>query len=290
MQNVYRDLLDNMNYNKFVVGDLLFVEYSCPIKTDLWSVWTETDFIIHVLRGKKKLWIGTQEWLITAGDSVYVRKGSFNMNQYFDEEFCMMGFFINDDFVRSIIQELHGRVIINAKAGFEEFSIKRIVHNPILDGFFSSMYPFFVSEQAPSNSLLELKLKELIINILTTRQNSDLSSYFQSLMETDKPSIPSIMENNFFQNLSIEEFASLTHRSLSSFKRDFKACYGTSPGKWLLAKRLDYSLILLQNKAESISQVAFQAGFENSSHYSRAFKSRFGHSPIQFRSKAVEKE
>ena len=284
MQNVYNDIMEDMNYNKFVVGDLLFVEYTCPISDELWSVWTQTDFIIHVLRGKKKLSSGTKEWMITEGDTVYVKKGSFWMNQYFDDEFCMLGFFINDDFIRSIIKELHGKLPLNAKAKFNDFSIKRIKHDPILDGFFNSMLPFFKSELTPSNSLLELKLKELVINILTTDINLELSSYFQSLLETDKPSINSIMEDNFFQNLSIQEFAGLSHRSLSTFKRDFKSCYSTPPGKWLLEKRLNYSLILLQNKASNISQIAYQSGFESSSHYSRSFKSKYGTSPTIYRS------
>jgi hypothetical protein len=234
MQNVYNDLMQDMNYNKFIVGDLLFVEYTCPITADIWNVWTQTDFIIHVLTGKKRLFTGSKEWMIREGDTIYIKKGSFGMNQYFDDEFCMLGFFINDDFIRSTVSDLYGKQPLNANVKFEDFSIKRIKLNPILDGFFKSMYPFFKTELNPSNSLLELKLKELVINILTTKTNLELSSYFQSLMETDKPSIKSIMENNFYYNLSIEEFAGLSHRSLSAFKRDFKSSYFTSPGKWLL--------------------------------------------------------
>lgn len=196
----------------------------------------------------------------------------------------MFGFFINDDFIRSTVRELYGKISINAKSKLEDFSIKRIVHDPILDGFFQSMYPFFNAEQHPSDSLLNLKLKELIVNILTTNNNMEVSSYFQSLMESDKPSIASIMENNFYHSLSILEFAGLTHRSLSAFKRDFKTCYSASPGKWLLDKRLEYSLALIQNLESSISEIAYQSGFESPSHYSRSFKAKFGASPANYRS------
>ena len=159
MQNVYRDLMQDMRYNKFIVGDLLFVEYTCPITSDIWNVWTETDFIIHVLRGKKRLFTGSKEWMINEGDTVYVKKGSFSMNQYFDDEFCMLGFFINDDFIRSTINELYGKQPLNAIAAFEDFNIKRIKPDPLLAGFFNSMYPYFKSELAPSNSLLAALLK-----------------------------------------------------------------------------------------------------------------------------------
>jgi hypothetical protein len=62
-----------------------------------------------------------------------------------------------------------------------------------------------------------LKLKELITNILTPENNLELSSYFQSLAETDKPSIKEIMENNFYHSPSIKEFPDLAHRSLLAF-------------------------------------------------------------------------
>jgi AraC-like DNA-binding protein len=284
MQNVYNDIMGDMSYNKFVIGDLLFVEYTCPITEDIWSVWTQTDFIIHVLRGKKKLWTGSEEWMILEGDTVYVKKGSFCMSQYFDDEFCMLGFFITDDFIRSVIKDTEGRLPINTRQNLADFSIKRMTNDLVLCGFFNSMLPFFRSGQNSPSLLLELKLKELVVHILSTELNPELSSYFQSLFEIDKPSIRSIMEKNFYHNLSIAEFATLSHRSLSTFKRDFLICYSLSPGKWLLNKRLEYSLALLQNKANGITEVAFKSGFENPSHYSRSFRSKFGMSPSQYRS------
>jgi AraC-like DNA-binding protein len=145
------------------------------------------------------------------------------------------------------------------------------------------MLTYFSAHGKPSDSLLELKLKELIINILTSPHNPSLSAYFQSLLSSEKPSIRQIMEANFSYNLSLEEFARLCHRSLSSFKRDFKKHFNVSPGKWLLRKRLDYSAILLKNSDLNITQIVFECGFEDLSHFSRAFKEKFGVPPINFR-------
>jgi AraC-like DNA-binding protein len=52
------------------------------------------------------------------------------------------------------------------------------------------------------------------------------------------------MEENFSFNLKLEEFARLSMRSLSAFKRDFQQVYQTSPGKWLLGKRPLISAVL----------------------------------------------
>jgi AraC family transcriptional regulator, exoenzyme S synthesis regulatory protein ExsA len=91
------------------------------------------------------------------------------------------------------------------------------------------------------------------------------------------------MEANFRYNLSLEEYAKLCHRSLSSFKREFQAHFQESPGKWLLQKRLDYSAALLRGSRMNVTEVAFESGFEDVSHYSRVFKERFGIPPMAYR-------
>jgi AraC family transcriptional regulator, exoenzyme S synthesis regulatory protein ExsA len=94
-----------------------------------------------------------------------------------------------------------------------------------------------------------------------------------------------VMEDNFCYNLKMEEYARLNARSLSAFKRDFQAHYKTTPGKWLTEKRLDHASHLLTNLGKTVAEAAFESGFENASHFSRAFRQRFGTSPVTIRQK-----
>jgi AraC-like DNA-binding protein len=147
------------------------------------------------------------------------------------------------------------------------------------------MTTYFSGEKQPTDDLLILKFKELIINILSGHNNPALTSYFKSLTGSGKPSIQYVMEANFCYNLSLENFAHLCNRSLSSFKRDFNKHFGVSPGKWLQNKRLEYAAILLQNSELNISQIVLECGFEELSHFSRTFKNKYGVSPSNFRQK-----
>lgn len=92
-----------------------------------------------------------------------------------------------------------------------------------------------------------------------------------------------IMEANFFSNFSLEEFARLCSRSLSTFKKEFSILYNTTPGKWLMEKRLAYSRFLLETTDNSVDEIHFESGFENRSHFDRVFKSKYGLSPSRFR-------
>ncbi|MBK8194516.1 MAG: helix-turn-helix transcriptional regulator [Lewinellaceae bacterium] len=91
------------------------------------------------------------------------------------------------------------------------------------------------------------------------------------------------MEKNFCFNLRLEDYADLTHRSLSTFKRDFQQHYKESPGKWLLKRRVHYAAHLIANSSMILTQVAFESGFEDLSHFSRAFKNIMGTSPSDYK-------
>jgi len=98
-----------------------------------------------------------------------------------------------------------------------------------------------------------------------------------------RESISEIMEANYTYNLSLKELARLTHLSLASFKREFKKAFGTTPGKWLKEKRLDHAGRILSSSSKSISDVAFESGFENTTHFSRVFKEKFHETPLHYR-------
>jgi transcriptional regulator GlxA family with amidase domain len=145
------------------------------------------------------------------------------------------------------------------------------------------MAVYFASKDKLHDSILLLKLKELIMSIYVGDDNHDITDYFQSLTHFRSPSIIETMELNFRKNLSMNEFAQLCHRSYSSFKRDFQSQYSESPGKWLLNKRLDYSVFLLLSSEKRVSDIVIDSGFVDISHYSKAFKKKFGDSPTIYR-------
>jgi transcriptional regulator GlxA family with amidase domain len=92
-----------------------------------------------------------------------------------------------------------------------------------------------------------------------------------------------LMMDNYRYNLKLDEFARLSNRSLSAFKRDFQQLVHTTPGKWLLEKRLDYAKHLLSTTQTSVSDAAFESGFETTAHFSRTFNERFGFRPSVLR-------
>ncbi|MEJ8819729.1 helix-turn-helix transcriptional regulator [Lacibacter sp. H407] len=291
MVNFQERVLTYPQYCKqFSCGDSLITIFNCPpearlMKDKFADLWSHENYIFYVLEGKKVWHTAHGSYEIGEGSCVLVRKGACILEQFFDIGFCLVLFFIPDQF---ICETLRNRSVPIANTGRQYNSVIPINVTDTLRSFFVSMYAYFSGTTAPDQSLLELKFRELILNIADNRDNAELLSYFCSMMnEPQSVSLERVMHDNYCFNLKLEQYAALCNRSLSAFKRDFQKQFHTSPGKWLLEKRLQQSMALLKNRGKSVAETAFESGFENSSHFSRSFKQRFGMSPMEARQTLV---
>ncbi|MBC8045778.1 MAG: helix-turn-helix transcriptional regulator [Fimbriimonadaceae bacterium] len=285
MFNFYEKVLEHPDYyRQFNCGESLITIYNCPLENKFVDLWTQHNYIVYVTEGKK-IWHtahGTYE--LTKESCIFVRKGASIVEQFFDTPFCLYVFFVSDDF---ICETLKTRSIHMRKEENKKFDpIIHINKSETLQAFYYSMSSYFKTDREPDKSLLELKFKELILTIADNNTNTELLSYFCSLLQEPLVvSMQKIMEDNYCFNLKLEQYATLCNKSLSAFKRDFQKHFDTTPGKWLLEKRLNHAKHLLKNMDKTVSEAAFESGFENPSHFSRSFKERFGISPISAKQK-----
>ena len=80
---------------------------------------------------------------------------------------------------------------------------------------------------------------------------------------------------------NIEKLGYLTGRSLTTFKRDFKRAFNTTPQKWLTQKRLELAHYQIAERKVKPIEACYETGFENLSHFSFAFKKQFGYAPTE---------
>jgi AraC-like DNA-binding protein len=287
MLNLYEAVRANPGVNKLEIGDFLFAQYTCGVGDEKIGIWAHSDYLVNVTTGKKTWYTSDGVWAANSGETLFFKKGAATINQHFEVAFCLAMFFVPDALVKVTVREIAGSLGPIPPQVAPIRCAARVENDVALTAFFQSMQTYFSGKEKPSEPLLRLKLKELIVSILTSGRNPALAAYFRSLGDRDAPSISEIMEANFRFNLSLEEYARLCHRSLSSFKRDFQANFQEAPGKWLLRKRLEYSAALLRTTRMNVTEIAFESGFEDVSHFSRVFKDRFQVSPIVYRQNAL---
>jgi AraC-like DNA-binding protein len=283
MINIREAVRTNPSYSKLEIGDVLFAEYTCGTSAKMLPNWTETDYFVHIVTGRKTWHTADGVWRASPGDTLFFKKGATIVEQHFEEDVCMLMLFIPDALMRSAVREAADALILPPAEGTRIPSALRVENDVSLSALFQSMRTYLSGEQKPPEPLLRLKLKELVLGVLTSGTNSGLAAHFRQLGASDSPCVAEIMETNFRFNLSLDEYAKLCHRSLSSFKREFQAQFHESPGKWLLQRRLDHAAKLLLGSSMNVTEAAFESGFEDVSHFSRVFKERFGVPPIAYR-------
>jgi len=266
------------------VNDLLLAEYQCPLAETRYDIWSHHNYFIYVIAGQKKWYTRHQEYLVRKGDCLFVRKGAHSVYHYFDEGFCALVLFIPDDFIRSVLVDNRIR-----SGNSEDFkgreSLFPIKEDKQVDAYFQSFLSYLSGNNKPDSKLMELKFKELIILTATQIGPDSLTGYFAGLCMTAKPSLRNVMEDNYSYPMSLEEYARLSFRSLSAFKRDFRAIFGISPGKWLRQKRLEHAKYLLSHTDKTVTEAAFESGFVNHAHFSRSFRETFRMTPLECRKK-----
>jgi AraC-like DNA-binding protein len=154
--------------------------------------------------------------------------------------------------------------------------------SPLLDSFFDSMLPYFNLEYKLPEELSQLKIQEAVTVLRTIEK--DVDQILSDFSEPHKINLVEFMERNYMFNMPIEKFGYLTGRSLTTFKRDFKKAFNTTPQKWLTIKRLELARYQLTKKNRKPIDVFYEVGFENLSHFSFAFKKQFGQSPTELAS------
>jgi AraC-like DNA-binding protein len=136
--------------------------------------------------------------------------------------------------------------------------------------------------QFDSEHFLELKLLELLCIIDSTDTEKRLiKSLLSRNIDKEKRNIKSLMKKYFLSNLTINDYAVLSGRSLSTFHRDFKRYYSITPKQYLLGLKLEYAYNLLKNGDKSVSEISSEVGYENTSHFIKAFKSKYNTTPKQ---------
>lgn len=134
------------------------------------------------------------------------------------------------------------------------------------------------------DALLDLTIREMLIRLMQT-QARNLMMQRSGMLSTANPMAATVeyMVQNLDQNLSMETLARTACMSRAKFFIQFKRIFGQTPAKMLMELRLRKASELLSNAPLSICEVACRCGFENYSHFTTAFKRKFGQSPSLYR-------
>ena len=216
---------------------------------------------------------------IHKGECVFLRRDNrvkMTKQPKGEEQFQSIFMMFKRNFLREFYQTLDKNVL-PLEAEKQKTSAIKLPQTPDFESLFHAMKPYFSATKEPAKELMQLKLQEGVYSLLHIDKR-----FYPALFDFTEPwkiDILDYMENNYMFDLSVEQIAAFTGRSLAAFKRDFKKISTLSPQKWIIEKRLKVASDKIRNENRKISDVYLEVGFKNLSHFSSAFKRHFGYAP-----------
>lgn len=125
--------------------------------------------------------------------------------------------------------------------------------------------------------LIDLYSQELVYDMLHMKEvNSILNNnYNNSINKSIK-----IMEDNILEKITITDIAEKVNMSVSNFSSKFKEEVGVSPNIYLRKLKLNKAKDMLKYK--SVTEVSYDLGYYNISHFINLFKEIYGITPKQY--------
>ncbi|MEM1363540.1 MAG: AraC family transcriptional regulator [Pseudomonadota bacterium] len=233
-------------------------------------------FLFFIVSGSKRVVTATQDIVGEEGDLLVFPAGSMvtmENRPVFNADYHAVGVSFSDKLVAEVFKD-HA-----FKPGSTEVQILRAeTHRPadilpiIQDTLDRSSLPEVILRQRLKEPLLWLR--ENGVQLATSEEESPLSR------------VRRIIETDLSHPWRAGEVAGRLAMSEATMRR-WLADAGHGFAKTLMNTRLEHGLGLLQTTDVSISEIALECGFKTPSHFSDAFRKRFGIAPKHIRAAAA---
>lgn len=278
-----------MNQHGEGSGQPTVVKYVEQVASGVRSQYYSRNAVGYVVQGTKYIHSGDQRQCLHKGDIFFLGIGIHYTEELpeGDHPYEQIVFYYSPDELQRIL--LHLNITYRLKiSNNHHCSICRTsteVTMPAwgaIRGIFLGAAQYLQSEHHLDPAAENFKMTELIYHIVS-HEDCCLKSKILRSIDTNKENFEQVVYGHIFCECSIEELARKTHRSLTSFKKEFRRIYAMPPHKWFIRQRLIHSRLLLISTTKSVSEIGLQCSFPNTSHFIKLFKKAYGQTPSSYR-------
>jgi AraC family transcriptional regulator len=142
------------------------------------------------------------------------------------------------------------------------------------------IYKIFKETKIDDNTST-LTIQSLLMQIVTILLNKNQLICIKKPIWVDK--IREILNDEFSNKLSLNYLATLLDIHPVHLSRDFSKYFHCSLGEYIRKIKVEKALSIITNKKIPLTEIAFECGFSDQSHFTRCFKAINGLTPSAFR-------
>lgn len=240
---------------------------------------------LYVIRGNTRLYTRTEVVNYKSGEAVVMQCGTY-LNEYLRENEDGRAEAIAIHLYPEILQWVYEKELpgfLEEVESVEPIPYRKFTASKLMRTYIEGLQFYFENPELVSDELLKLKLKELVLLLARTDQAEAIKKLLRGLFNRAEVDLREVVEANIFNPLNVSELAAIAGMSLSTFKREFARCYQQTPARYVRKRRLQHAAQLLKSTELRISDVAFDCGFQDLAHFSKAFSKEYGMAPSRYR-------
>ncbi len=236
--------------------------------------------LIYIISGTLEIEERGRKTLLRPGQCAFMRRDNrviLNKKVRPGEPYSSIVLKFSKSFLRGLYKKINRREL-TPDIRRSKRSVTLLPDNrPDIVSLFQSIRPYFDSDLKPQDEWLKLKMIEGAYILLNTDKSLYASLF--DFTEEWKIDLLDYMNENYMYDLSLEEMAAYTGRSLATFKRDFAKVSELTPQKWIIRRRLEAAHELISSGSKRVTDICYEVGFKNLSHFSKIYKEAYGVAP-----------
>lgn len=274
MKRLYEIMKDNDTYVYKVKKDN---------KSEKQRSHTHTHYeIFYLINGDCTFFINHNIYKLNKGDLVIVPKGEIHKSTHPQEGYSERFVLCFKESGLDMLYDIIGKEIAceALQAGVISIPEKRREYVEAL------MYKMIFESEGQdvlSQGFIKTGLMELILFIIRCRRFEENAVKEMDVDNQLMQEIATYIYNNYYKKISLEDIAKKFHISRSYLSKKFKSVTGFGFKEYLINVRIKNACRLLLETNKSITDIAFECGFNDSNYFGDAFRHIKGISPNKYR-------
>ncbi|CAG7654313.1 helix-turn-helix domain-containing protein [Paenibacillus allorhizosphaerae] len=243
--------------------------------------------IFYLHSGKGDFWLGDRRISLHPGDLIIMDGLTpHGPKVYADDEYVRSMFQLDPSIIRYFDKQLHG---LNPLLPFEQLIHCRIRLTDEYRAEFEDMLlrlnRLYVRQDLISSSRFLMAFYDMLMFIYGRCEHLLGSTAIQaSERERSVRKIVSFIEHSYAEEITLDRLEKQVYLSKQYLSKIFREATGMTIIDFLHSRRINHAKLLFSlEQASSVTDVCYEVGFKNLSHFSRLFKEQEGISPERFK-------
>lgn len=236
-------------------------------------------FAYHLVNGASQL--------IKKGTLVFIRPEDSHYYSNMSPDFMIMNMIMSTEIVSSLFEYLGEGYDTNFFYS-SPLPPKARLSQPELEYVVNELEKLVLSKRV-LKSTCETYFKIALFNIFTmsfplmsVNQHSNIPDWLRWLV------LEMMKKENFV--VGLDAMKRLSHKSYEHMARACKKYLHKTPTELINELRIDFAAKEIISSEETITNICYNSGFQNLSHFYHVFKTQYGFSPVEFKKKVERKE